>query len=133
MQAEPANNGSKTMNKTSRKGLAILAGGLSFVGSAGAIDLIVNGSFEDVTAVGVDTTPLGWSGVCRGYNFSAVYWAGPAIPAAENPGSIYTWRQRGAVSDGAFATPMTQMVNLTAGASAANIDASRGQVRSALG
>ncbi len=108
-------------------GLSILTGALSFVGSANAIDLIVNGSFEDVTDVGVDTTPLGWSGVCRGYNFSAVYWAGPSIPAAENPGSIYTWRHRGDVSDGAFATPMTQKVDLTAGASAANIDAGRGQ------
>jgi hypothetical protein len=31
-------------------GLSILAGGLSFVGSANAIDLIINGSFENPNA-----------------------------------------------------------------------------------
>jgi hypothetical protein len=115
----------KTPNTT--RGLAILAGGLAFVGSANAVDLIVNGSFEDVTPPQADITPNGWVGVCRGYNYSAAYFTGPPIPAAENPGNIYTWRHRGNAGDEAFATPLTQTVNLLGGATAADIDAGRGQ------
>ena len=48
----------------SSKGLAILAGSLAFVGSANAVDLIVNGSFED-SEIDSDFTPAGWNGVCR--------------------------------------------------------------------
>ena len=40
-----------------RAGLAILAGGLSFVGGASAVDLIQNGSFENVT--GGESRPAG--------------------------------------------------------------------------
>ncbi len=109
----------------STQGLAILAGGLAFVGSANAVDLIVNGSFEDTT--GSDATPAGWTGVCRGYNFSAAYFTGPAIPDAEGPGSMYSWRHRGSSDDAAFATPMTQVVDLLGGASVADIDAGRAQ------
>jgi hypothetical protein len=35
--------------KRSNLGLSIFAGGLSFVGSANAVDLIVNGSFKNPT------------------------------------------------------------------------------------
>jgi hypothetical protein len=38
------------MNKTSRRGLAILAAGLSFVGAANAIDIVIDGSYA--SAVG---------------------------------------------------------------------------------
>jgi hypothetical protein len=109
------------------KGLAILAGGLAFVGSANAVDLIINGSFEAELISNADATPTGWSGVCQGYSYSAAYFTGPPIPASENPGSTYTWRHRSGVDDTVFATPMTQMVDLLAGASAANIDAGRAQ------
>src|SRR5258708_14603468 len=37
------------MNRRNTKGLAILAGGLAFVGTAQAIDLIIDGSFENTT------------------------------------------------------------------------------------
>jgi len=70
------------MNKTSRRGLAILAGGLSFVGSANAIDLIVNGSFE--------TGTNGWL-YFNTYNYSQAYFTGPPVPASEVPGSIWSW------------------------------------------
>ncbi len=109
----------------STRGLAILAGGLAFVGSANAIDLIVNGSFEDTT--GSPTTPAGWTGVCQGYNYSAAYFTGPPIPASEGPGAMYSWRHASSVDDTAYATPMTQTVDLLAGASAGDIDAGRGQ------
>ena len=39
----------KSMRTRSTTGLAILAGGLTFVGAASATDLIVNGGFESVT------------------------------------------------------------------------------------
>jgi hypothetical protein len=109
----------------STKGLAILAGGLAFVGSAQALDLIVNGSFEDAT--GSDAAPAGWTGACRGYNYTAVYFTGPRVPASENPGNIYSWRHRGSLSDDIYGTPMTQTVNLLTAAPAADIDAGRGQ------
>jgi len=98
-------------------------GGLAFVGSASGTDLIVNGSFEDVPSAGSDFGPNGWNGVCRGYNYSLPYFTGPPIPASENPGAIYSWRHRRDSSDDAYATPMTQTVNLLTGATAANIDA----------
>lgn len=37
------------MNKTSRNGLAVLAGRLSFVGAANAADIVVDGSYESET------------------------------------------------------------------------------------
>src|ERR1043165_8130575 len=41
------------MNRRNRKGLAIPAGGLSFVGTTQAIDLIIDGSFENTTGAGI--------------------------------------------------------------------------------
>jgi hypothetical protein len=98
--------------------LSILAGGLAFVGSAHAADLIVNGSFEDGPGVG-------WVGHFRTYNFADAYYRGPAIPETEGPGGLYSW-QHGIVS-GDYSGPCTQTVDLSAGASAADIDAGRGQ------
>ena len=94
----------KSITPASTAGLSILAGGLAFVGSAGhlgAVDLLVNGSFEEPPAVG-------WTGSFGTYNFSAAYFAGPAIPAGENPGALYSWRH--GIGDSDFSGPLTQKV-----------------------
>ena len=86
--------------KTQRSslGLSILAGGLSFVGSANAIDLIVNGSFENANA--------GEWKYFNTYNYSQAYFTGAPVPASENPGNIWSW-QHGSVygSWTSFVTP----------------------------
>ena len=102
-------------------GLSILAGGLAFIGSASATDLIVNGSFE----IPLGDPGAGWTGHFRTYNFSAAYYAGPAIPASESPGDNYSWQHGSA--DGVYTEPCLQMVDLTQGVPAAEIDAGRGQ------
>ena len=54
-KSEEANSGSESkaimkMNRPTRKmGLAVLAGGLAFVGVADAKDVVVDGSFENAT------------------------------------------------------------------------------------
>jgi hypothetical protein len=106
------------MNNSSRRGLSILAGGLAFVGSANSADLIVNGSFEEGPGVG-------WVGHFRTYNYSAAYYRGPAIPESENPGSSYSWQH--GIASGDYTGPCVQTVDLTAGASAGDIDAGRAQ------
>jgi hypothetical protein len=102
---------------SSTLGLSILAGGLAFVGSANAVDLIVNGSFEEPPTVG-------WAGSFRTYNFSAAYYRGPAIPESENPGSVYSWRH--GITDTDFSGPCTQTVDLTTALFPEDIDAGRG-------
>lgn len=106
------------MNNSSRRGLSILAGGLAFVGSANSADLIVNGSFEEGPGVG-------WVGHFRTYNYSAAYYRGPAIPESENPGGSYSWQH--GIASGDYTGPCVQTVDLTAGASAGDIDAGRAQ------
>jgi hypothetical protein len=96
-------------------GLSILAGGLAFVGSANAADLIVNGSFED--------GGVGWVGTFGTYNYSAAYYAGPPVPASENPGSSYSWRH--GLPDGTFGGPLIQDVNLSPTLNTSDIDAGR--------
>jgi hypothetical protein len=101
------------MRTKSKTGLAILAGGLSFVGSANATDLIQNGSFESITGGtpqygGItDGTAPGWNGVVSTLPYSGTaYFAGPAIPASESPGSYYSWRHQSAVGAySLFSTP----------------------------
>jgi hypothetical protein len=123
------------MKTRSKMGLAILAGGLSFVGAANAVDLILNGSFEAITGGNpnsynsiTDGTLAGWDGVVSGISYGFNYFSGPVIPASENPGLVYSWNQDGDTNHlTAYMTPLTQTVDLTAGASAANIDLSRGQ------
>src|SRR5262245_37535352 len=41
------------MKRNSTNGLAILAGGMAFVGSASAVDVIVDGNFENTTGSGI--------------------------------------------------------------------------------
>jgi hypothetical protein len=115
-------------------GLSIIAGGLAFVGSANATDLIVNGSFEadgDLKESGgtPGATPSGWSGFLQTYTHSEMYFAGPDIPAEENPGIHYTWQHRAVqgVNGDAGVPQVTQTVNLTAAVSAADIDAGQAQ------
>jgi len=118
----------------SRLGMSILAGSLSFVGSANAIDLITNGSFEN-------PSPSGWQYFST-YTYSQAYFAGPPIPASENPGSSYSWRQSLAFSDwDHFDTPTnltdfltydlryaaSQSVYLTNAVTTSAIDANAGQ------
>ena len=103
--------------RTTTAGLSILAGGLVFAGSAAATDIIVNGSFEDGPGVG-------WIGDFGTYNYTAAYYAGPPVPASENPGSLYSWKQ--SLPGGDYSGPLLQTNSLAAGASDADIDAGRG-------
>ena len=105
------------MKSNNTMGLSILAGGLAFVGSANAVDLIVNGSFESGPGAP-------WVGFFGTYNFSATYYSGPAIPQSEAPGDNYSWKH--GVNNDDFSRPLTQQVDLLGGASAADIDAGRG-------
>jgi len=137
---------------------------LSFVGTASATDLIVNGSFELPSDQSWNWAPEGhcgdWSGnVCTGgsstcsdslgwqcfaqYNFSQTFYDGPPIPASENPGNYYSFRQATAWTDWQhFTTPMnpttfldltmpsyaaSQTVILTDAVLASDIDANNGQ------
>jgi Immunoglobulin domain len=106
------------MRPKNRMGMSILAGGLAFVGTANATDLIVNGSFEDPPGVG-------WVGSFGTYNYSAAYFSGPPIPDSENPGSNYSWRQ--GTADGNFSVPCIQTVDLTVEVPPQEIDAGMGQ------
>ncbi len=151
-------------NRRFRLGLSILAGGLSFVGAANATDLIVNGSFELPSDGSWNWAPEGhcgdWSGnICTGgsstcadaigwqcfaqYNFSQTYYDGPPIPASENPGNFYSFRQATAWTDWQhFSTPQgetqfldgnmaqyaaSETVMLTDAVLASDIDANYGQ------
>jgi hypothetical protein len=91
--------------KRSRLGLSILAGGLSFVGSANAVDLIVNGSFENPNA--------GEWKYFNTYNYSQAYFTGPPVPASEGPGSIWSWQHGSAYGAWAnFVTPTNEVDHL---------------------
>src|SRR5688572_3642030 len=88
----------------SRTGLSILAGGLSFVGAANAVDLISNGSFE---------TSGSWLNYFSTYSYAEPYFTGPPVPASENPGSIWAWRPASADGDWAsFVTPTNELDHL---------------------
>lgn len=118
--------------RNARLGLSILAGGLSFVGAANAVDLITNGSFESAGSWKYFGT----------YNYSTAYFSGPAIPASENPGNLFATKLASAFSDwDHFVTPTnetdhlsfnlryagSQTVELTNALSEAAIDAGSGR------
>jgi hypothetical protein len=120
--------------RRAKLGLSILAGGLSFVGSANAIDLIINGSFEN---------PNGgeWK-YFYPYNYSQAYFTGPPVPNSENPGSMWSWQHGSSFGSWAnFVTPTneadhlqfnliyadSQTVDLTNALSGADVDAGLGQ------
>jgi hypothetical protein len=118
------------MKSSGTLGLSILTGGLAFVGSANAVDLILNGSFEMEGRVNGGSVLTGWTGFMGTYSHSTeAYYAGPPIPASENPGDLYSWQHR-AVSgaNGPAGVPqVTQFVDLTTAVASADIDAGRGQ------
>ncbi len=111
--------------KKSRLGLAILAGGLSFVGSASAIDIVVDGSYESstnnisgvvgnggISGAGVDQ---GWSAFTS-YTYSANYTqAGP-------PGSGQVYLRPYSPNQ-----VVSQIDDLTRAITTAQIDSSQGQ------
>lgn len=118
------------MKASNTVGLSILASGLSFVGSASAVDLIVNGSFEAEGRVGSGSVLTGWTGFMGTYNHSdEAYYAGPAIPAEEMPGALYSWQHRATsgVNGPAGVPQVTQTVDLTNGVTSAEIDTGRGR------
>jgi len=82
--------------KQSRIGLSILAGGLSFVGTANATNILLNSSFETYSGGGDVSGQRGtndWVGYFSQYNHTTeAYYDGVAIPASENPGTYYSWR-----------------------------------------
>src|SRR5438045_9417005 len=87
------------MKATNTIGLSILAGGLAFVGSAKAVDLIVNGSFEMEGRVNAGSVLTGWTCFMWTYNYSGqAYYAGPGIPRSESTGAVYS--SQASASDG---------------------------------
>ncbi len=88
------------------------------------------------------TQALGWQSFAQ-YNFSQAYYVGPPIPASENPGNFYSFRQAAGWSEWThFVTPMdentflgltmaqyaaSETVTLTDAVLASDIDATNGQ------
>src|SRR5438046_8943229 len=115
-------------NRKSKLGLSILAGGLSFVGGANAIDIVIDGSYESSTnsltgfigvggndSAGIDG---GWTHFSS-YTYSANYTqAGPA-----GSGRVYL---RPYDSGGGSST-VFQTNSLTRAITTAQIDGSQGQ------
>ena len=89
---------------------AILAGGMMFAGSAGAADVIVNGSFQSAS-------PAGWPSGFSTYTYSQAFYSGPAVNANDDAaaGDIYSWNNLGTQVVGDLAA--------AAGVSTAVIDA----------
>src|SRR5438477_6406032 len=115
-KAKKQDGGVHRLVEGSRRGLAILAGGLSFAGAVNAADLMVNGSFESVTGGTpqyggrTDGIEAGWNGIVSSLPSASAFYAGPAIPASENPGLFYSWRHQNAVGAySAFITPVTDL------------------------
>src|SRR5689334_2846832 len=115
-------------NRSSKLGLSIVAGGLSFVGSASAIDIVVDGSYESSTnalsgivgvggndAAGVDG---GWTHFSS-YAYSANY----TQPGPAGSGQVYL-RPYNNSGGSSF---VTQTNSLTRAITTAQIDGSQGQ------
>jgi hypothetical protein len=133
--------------KQSRIGLSILAGGLSFVGTANATNILLNSSFETYSGGGDVNGQRGtndWVGYFSQYNHtSEAYYDGAPIPASENPGTYYSWRpasdfptwdnfttpedQSFFLANEIYAYALTQTAALTNVLSGAAIDAGSGQ------
>ena len=112
-------------NKQSRLGLSILAGGLSFVGAANAMDLVIDGSYESSTnnisgvvgtggndAAGIDG---GWTSFTT-YTYSAGY----TQPGPAGSGQVY-------LRPYSPYQTVSQAMSLTRAMTTAQIDASQGQ------
>jgi hypothetical protein len=117
-------------NKTTL-GLSILAGGLSFVGAANGMDLIIDGSYESATNNYVSTSPpiglggtygagidAGWTPFTT-YSYSSGYTqTGPA-----GSGAVYLRPY----NDSGGSQTVSQTVSLTRAITPGQIDASNGQ------
>lgn len=125
----------KRNGSTKRMGMAILSGGLAFVGSTGATELIQDGSFENIEAssspivkVGGKANPgigEGWSTFST-YLYSTQY----TMPGPENSGANYLRPYApGAGGIPRSSTEVTQRVSLTSGTTLtpAKIDAGQGK------
>jgi len=115
-------------NRRSKLGLSIIAGGLSFVGNAGAIDLVIDGSYESSTnnlsgIVGVGGNDS--AGVDGGWtHFSSyAYSANYTQPGPTGCGDVYL---RPYNSSGGSSIVM-QTNSLTRALTTAQIDGSQGQ------
>ena len=117
-------------NNRSRIGLSILAGGLSFVGSANAVDLVVDGSYESSTnnvsgfighggndAAGLDG---GWTRFST-YTYSANY----TQAGLAGSGQVYL-RPYPTSYDADSSQTVSQTNSLTRAITTAQIDASQG-------
>src|SRR5215467_11865272 len=115
-------------NRRSKLGLSILAGGLSFVGSASAIDIVIDGSYESSTnslsgVVGVggnDTAGIdgGWTHFSS-YAYSANY----TQPGPAGSGQVYLRPY----NSGGGSSIVMQTNSLTRAITTAQIDGSQGQ------
>ncbi len=113
------------MKRKNTNGLAILAGGLAFVGTAQAIDVIIDGNFENTTGGGIvrnGGTPNpgvggGWSTFST-YTYSTEY----ANPGPANSGIQF-------LRPYAPSQSVTQLVSLTASTALTPTDIDGGQGR----
>ena len=120
---------------SSRKmGLAVLAGGLAFVGGADATELVVDGSFENTTSVSATVRSGGLAnpGVGQGWSIFSTYLYSTqyTFPGVQNSGAQFLRPY----APGVFGVPqssevVTQLVSLTAstGLTGDEIDAGLGQ------
>jgi hypothetical protein len=115
-------------NRSSKLGLSIIAGGLSFVGSASAIDIVIDGSYESSTnslsgvvgvggndAAGIDG---GWTHFSS-YAYSANY----TQPGPAGSGQVYLRPY----DSGGGSSFVTQTNSLSRAITTAQIDGSQGQ------
>jgi len=115
-------------NRKSKLGLSILAGGLSFVGSASAIDIVIDGSYESSTnnlsgviGVGGDDN----AGFDGGWTHFSTYAYSANYTQAGPPGSDQVYLRPYISSGGSRIVSQTN--SLTRAITTANIDASMGQ------
>lgn len=111
--------------KKSRLGLAILAGGLSFVGSASAIDIVMDGSYESSTnnlngVVGAGGTP--GAGIDGGWTAFTTYTYSANYTQAGPPGSGQVYLRPYSPNQ-----TVSQVNSLTRAITIAQIDGSQGQ------
>src|SRR5436190_7220013 len=119
--------------KRSKLGLSILAGGLSFVGSASAIDLMIDGSYESSTnnlsgyigTGGSDTAGIdgGWT-MFSTYTYSANYTQAGAAGSGQAYLRPYPAGVHGIANS---ARTVSQTNSLTRAITTAQIDGSQGQ------
>jgi hypothetical protein len=118
-------------SKKSRVGLSILAGGLSFVGAAHAVDIVIDGSYESSTnnlsgfvgqggndAAGVDG---GWTSFAT-YTYSAGY----TQPGPTGSGQVYLRPYAASGGVPASRRTVSQVDSLTRAITTAQIDGSEG-------